>query len=133
MRWIWFSGHWKQLIVCDSSYSIACEMTQFNKKTFQSSYAACPSCQWWWPSNKQRSSWVSSDLQVGLALLTPDAPEVMLWCLCYLFLFCSGGYHDSMVIVKQESRYAMANELSFTRVMYPSLTTTCRFNVESEY
>ncbi|CAI9105790.1 OLC1v1004803C2 [Oldenlandia corymbosa var. corymbosa] len=28
---------------------------------------------------------------------------------------CSGGYHDSMVVIKQESRFAKANERSFTR------------------
>ncbi|XP_019238059.1 PREDICTED: outer envelope protein 80, chloroplastic isoform X2 [Nicotiana attenuata] len=28
---------------------------------------------------------------------------------------CSGGYHDSMVVVKQESRYAKANDRSFTQ------------------
>ncbi|KAL6527915.1 Outer envelope protein 39, chloroplastic [Orobanche minor] len=28
---------------------------------------------------------------------------------------CSGGYHDSMVVVKQESRYAEANDRGFTR------------------
>lgn len=28
---------------------------------------------------------------------------------------CSGGYHDSMVVIKQESRFAKASEHSFTR------------------
>ncbi|KAL6563694.1 hypothetical protein OROGR_002653 [Orobanche gracilis] len=36
----------------------------------------------------------------------------------------SGGYHDSMVVVKQESRYAEANDRGFTRVnIFPSTSS----------
>lgn len=34
------------------------------------------------------------------------------------YLFFSGSPHDSMVVLKQESRYAMANDHSFSRVYY---------------
>jgi len=31
---------------------------------------------------------------------------------------CSGGAHDSMVVLKQETRFAKANDNSFSRVTF---------------
>lgn len=43
-------------------------------------------------------------------------------------MFSSGGYHDSMVVVKQESRYAKANDRSFTQVSHFLYKKWCKYS-----
>lgn len=56
-----------------------------------------------------------------IKLLNTNSPQVIMRLtndLLRCCLFFSGGYHDSMVVLKQESRFARANDRSFTRVIH---------------